>query len=463
MKNWSFFIAFFFGLCHVVSCEYADQQKAEENTANLGPRYDSLNWFEQYEFGAFPSGDFRRKKDICAKLFRDAWVANKVSAGMLIAQHGKIIYENYIGMADVKKGIKMSKETPIHIASTSKVMTSLAILKLIESGRMNLEDTVGKILVGFPYTGVTIKDLLNHRSGLPNYLYFTSDPKLWEDQNKPLTNEDVLDIMIEHSPPRASAPGTHFSYNNTNYVILALIIERVTGMKYPDAMDYMVFKPIGMKNTYVMRFPQDTVTCSKSYYHNGKPWGFVFLDGTYGDKNIYSTPRDMFRLDVAMYSDKFLSPELKEEAVKGYSYESKGVKNYGLGIRMMEFDDGGKFLYHNGWWHGNNSVYVRDYAHEAVIIAFGNKYTRSVYAPFSLVTMFGRYQLPVDSTLIQAQDSIRLIQKMQDSIDKATKKSEKNIIIIPVSDTVLPSSHTRPPQKDTPFRYAEPKIENIER
>ncbi len=445
-------------LCTILllSCDPSHEASDRQTIPDI-PRYDSLDWASEFEFGGFAAGDYERKKRLASKLYQDAWVANHVSGGMLIAQHGRIIYEGYLGMADQARGIQMSAETPLHIASTSKVMTALALLKLVEAEKLHLDDTLTQFWKSFPYPGVTVRHLLAHRSGLPNYLYFTSDPDLW-DPAQAITNQNVLDIMMNDKPARASAPGTHFSYNNTNYVLLALLIERFTDMPYPVAMDYILFRPLGMEHTYVMRFPGDTTRASRSYRYGGGVWPYEFLDATYGDKNIYSTPRDMFRLDMAMYSDKFLSEELKEEATKGYSYESKGVKNYGLGIRMMEFDDGGKFLYHNGWWHGNNTVYVRDYNHEAVIIAFGNRYTRSVYAPFSLVTMFGSYALPVDSVLLRQQDSIRLMQAMQDSIDEAAKN--------PTPPEIIPLSHSsrsrdsspsqRPPQKDTIYRYASP-------
>ncbi len=405
------------------SCQEKEVSKTEKEHNNI-PRYKTQDWMQAYKFKDVNGAESASKKRICEKLYNEAWIANDVSAGMLIAQHGKILYENYRGMADKQRAFPITSETPLHIASTSKVMTALAILKLVEYNTIKLDDTIGTYIKGFPYKGVTIRDLLNHRSGLPNYMYFTDDPKVW-DRKRVLKNRDVLQIMMEHTPPAAGAPGTHFSYNNTNFVLLALVVEISTKMPFPDAMDYMLFKPIGMKNTFVLRFPEDTLTVAKSYYNNGSPWKLDFLDGTYGDKNIYSTPRDMFLLDCAMYADDFLPDSLKEQIIVGYSNENEGIKNYGLGIRMMQWKDGKKFLYHNGWWHGTNTVYVRDYAHEAVIIAFGNKKTRSVYAPFSLVTLFGNYTLPVDSSIIKEQDSIRKLQYLQDSIDKSEKLDQK--------------------------------------
>ncbi len=433
----------------LLGCHDDSAPKSKSRNQNDVPRYDQIK-ISDIDFKGFTANEKQRKKNICQSVYQQAWVANKVSAGMLIAQHGEIIYENYLGMADKSKNKKLTAETPLHIASTSKVMTALAMLKLVEAQKIGLDDTVGSVLRSFPYEGVTLRHLLSHRSGLPNYLYFAGDKKYWEDPEKPLYNKDVLQIMIDKKPDKASAPGTHFSYNNTNYVLIALIIERLTRMPYPQAMEYILFEPLGMSHTYVSRWPQDTSRNSVSYYHNGNPWPYDILDATYGDKNIYSTPRDMYKLDCAMYAPGFLDSALKAQATQGYSYESKGIKNYGLGIRMMEFDDGGKFLYHNGWWHGNNSVYLRDYKHEAVIIAFGNLYTRSVYAPFSLVTMFGNYQLPVDSSVLREQDSIRRMQQLQDSIDQAqsqakNKQNKKSDTIIDLSAKRKKKGHDHRP------------------
>src|SRR5690606_32319829 len=219
----------------------------------------------------------------------------------------------YSGFSDIEKQIPLTAETPIHIASITKVLTGLAVLKLVEFDKIKLNHKVSKYLEGFPYDDVRIEDLLNHRSGLPNYLHLSDDKKYW-DNSKMMTNQDVLDILIQKKPEATGPAGKHFSYNNTNFVLLALIIEKVTGMSYPEAMKKMVFDPLGMKNTFVMEFEKDADRVSKSYYNNGRPWNYDHLDITHGDKNVYSTPRDLFKMDVAMYSDKFLPKKLKDKA-----------------------------------------------------------------------------------------------------------------------------------------------------
>lgn len=435
MKEWIWAVVAIISLT-LINCKKTDENSLSQNKSDKDsiPRYDSLDWAAEFEFKPVNIIDKANKYGFLNGFYNDFWLKNKASGSFLVAQNGKILYENYSGYSDVKTQKPITAETPLHIASISKVLTGLAILKLVENKKLKLNDKVEKYLKAFPYEGVTIEDLLNHRSGLPSYLSFSEDKRYW-DINKRMTNQDVLDVMIKHKPEAFAKPGKKFAYNNTNFVLLALIIEKVTSLKYPEAMDYMVFKPLGMTHTFVMQFEKDSAKVSKSYYYNGNEWSYDHLDMTYGDKNIYSTPRDLFKMDVAMYSDKFLPKNLKEKAWKGYSYESAGVKNYGLAFRLMEWDNGNKILYHNGLWHGNNSVYVRDFEHQATIIALGNRKNGSIYKTFRLVSLFGDYPFQTnfgqDSKAPNGEDSLHKLQKDIDSVKQKTredrvKKNKKN-------------------------------------
>lgn len=352
------------------------------------------------------------KQKLLQTFFRGYWELNKVSGGLLVAKNGQIIYEKYIGMSNKAKQTVINEHTPIHIASVSKVLTGIAVLKLIEKGKLSLDEPVSKVLPSFKYKDITIENLLSHRSGLPNYAYFSADKKWWK-QGEIKNNQEVLSYLNQTDVELYNPPGTAFSYSNTNYAILALIIEKITQEKYPIAMEEMVFKPFGMQDTFVFNI-KDSAKVSQSYTFKGKHWEFNDLDNIYGDKNIYSTPRDLLKLDKAMYSANFLNPELRKEMKKGYSYEQKGVKNYGLGIRMMEWDTGQKLLYHNGWWHGNYSTYVRGESDTISIIALGNQKNRSVYSAFSLAGVLGDFPVGFEEEEIGGQsekDTILLAKK----------------------------------------------------
>ena len=319
------------------------------------------------------------------------WPNNTMNGSFLVAKNGQIIFEKYNGFANKNEGTKITAETPVQIASVSKVLTATAILKLVNAGKIDLDQKVNTILKTFPYEECTIRMLLSHRTGMRNYAYFTDrDKSIWDRHNQ-LTNKDILDILATKDIGLESKTGTRFSYCNTNYAMLALIIEKITGLKYKEAMSEMIFKPLGMKNTYVFDDDKDRKKIVPSYKGNGVEIGFDYLDNVYGDKNVFSTVRDLLKFDRARQSPDFLKPELLKQVYTGYSNERKGTKNYGLGIRMINWETGQNFYFHNGWWHGNTSSYITLMKEDVTIIALSNKMTRNTYAVRKLAPIFGDY------------------------------------------------------------------------
>lgn len=324
------------------------------------------------------------------KFVTNNWSTDFENLSFLVAQNGQIIYEKYEGFADKENNILNSQEIPLHIASVSKVITACAILKLIDEKKINLNDKLTSYFDGFPYEKVTIKTLLNHRSGIRKYGYFADDKANWDRRNT-LTNQDVLTILTTKNIPLEYSTDKHFSYSNTNYVLLALVIEKVTGMKYSKAIQKMIFEPLDMKNSFVFDENTPKEKATPSYKYNYIKYSYDFLDDIYGDKNIYTTPRDLLKFNMAVTAPSFIHKELLNQVYKGYSYESKGEKNYGLGIRLREWQTGQKFYYHNGWWHGNTSSYNMLLKENVLIIALSNKFTKKTYQVNKLATLFGNY------------------------------------------------------------------------
>lgn len=319
------------------------------------------------------------------------WPNNTMNGSFLVARNGQIIFERYNGFANKNEGTKITAETPVQIASVSKVLTATAVLKLVNAGKIDLDQKVNTILKTFPYEDCTIRMLLDHRTGMRNYAYFTDrDKSVWDRHNQ-LTNKDILDILATKNIGLESRTGTRFSYCNTNYAMLALIIEKITGLTYKEAMHQMIFKPLGMKHTYVFDDDKDRKKIVPSYKGNGVEIGFDYLDNVYGDKNIFSTVRDLLKFDRARNSPDFLKPALLKQVYTGYSNERKGTKNYGLGIRMINWETGQNFYFHNGWWHGNTSSYITLMKEHVTIIALSNKMTRNTYAVRKLAPIFGDY------------------------------------------------------------------------
>lgn len=372
----------------VTSC--SKQEKTEEGVVKINENGIPIMQPLQEELPKLSEKFIADKKYGSSLFFEKTWSEKNDNVAFLVAKNGQIIYENYMGFANKRTDEMITKDTPLHTASVSKVLTATAVLMLVDAKKIALDQKVNTIIINFPYPDVTIQTLLNHRSGMKNYAYFTYENNNW-DKKKTLTNEDIIKVMIEKEIPLETKTDTRFSYCNTNYAVLALIVEKITGMKFPAAMKEMIFAPLGMTNTYVCDFEKDRENIVPSYKGNNMEIGTDYLDAVYGDKNIYSTPRDLLKFDTARYAPFFLNPELIKKVYQGYSYESKGVKNYGLGIRMIEFEKGEPFYFHNGWWHGNTSSFINLRKEKVTIIALSNKYTKKTYQSKKLAGLFGDY------------------------------------------------------------------------
>lgn len=301
------------------------------------------------------------------------------NGNVLVAKKGKIIYQNAFGWADYLHKDSLDITSQFELASVSKPLTATAILKLWEEGKIKLDQTVDEFFPNFPYPGVTIKLLLTHRSGLTNYLYFTD--KVWPDRRKGMSNMDVMALLEKHKPDKYANPDVRFFYNNTNYMILAAIVEKVTGQDFAVYMQENIFGPAGMKNTAVYskavyeKIPVDVIghdrVWRRSVVQN-------FQDGPIGDKGTYSTVQDLFLFDRALREDgRILKKETLDSAYVGRSEPVKTLFNYGYGWRT--FDPGNhKVVYHTGWWHGFRSLYVRDLKEDVTIVLLTNMVNSSL-------------------------------------------------------------------------------------
>ena len=379
---------FFAATLVVISC--TKQEKNEDGIVKVNKNGIPVMLPLQQALPKLTNSYIKEKNYEVSRYFEKTWSEKNDNVAFLVAKNGQIIYENYMGYANRSKNASITKDTPLHIASVSKVLTSTAILMLVDTKRLSLNQKVNTIITNFPYSDVTIQTLLNHRSGMKNYSYFTYENNNW-DKKQTLTNKDIVKVMVAKQIPLESKTDTRFSYCNTNYAMLALIIEKITGLKYPEALKEMIFNPLKMTNTFVFDITKDKDIIAPSYKGNNVEIGIDYLDGIYGDKNIYSTPRDLLKFDKARYSPFFLNPELLKKVYKGYSYESKGLRNYGLGVRMIEFEKGEPFYYHNGWWHGNTSSFITLRKQKVSIIVLSNKFTKKTYQTKRLASLFGDY------------------------------------------------------------------------
>jgi CubicO group peptidase (beta-lactamase class C family) len=335
-----------------------------------------------------PEEEFQYYSNVARTHFESSLLKRGFNGQILIAKNGTVVYEKTVGFADMRTKDSLDSKTPMHIASISKTFTGMAILHLMEQGSLKLDDTLGKFFPAFPYQGITVKMLLSHRSGLPNYLHYLSEIKA---KDTCYTNQDVLTSLYSIKPNPETKPDRRFNYCNTNYVLLAVIIEKVTGESFPAYLKKEFFAPLQMTNTFVYA-NQDTLTPTPSFQWTGRLWDADPFDCTYGDKNIYSTTEDLLKWDQALSSGQLFKKETLDSAFTPLSNERRSIHNYGLGWRMMIFPNGKKFVYHNGRWHGSNAVFVRFADENATMIIIGNKYNSNIYnSARKAYNLFGSY------------------------------------------------------------------------
>src|SRR6201987_5852938 len=262
-----------------------------------------------------------------------------------VSYHDTLLYQKSFGTENISSKKSLCNESAFQLASVSKMFTAIAVMKLVEQNKISVNDPLEKYFPGFPYKGTTIEHLLTHKSGLPNYLYFYY--QYAKTDTIPLTNLRVLELMQIHKPLPYFKPGRRFMYSNTNYVLLALLVEQVSGTPFQAFMKEEIFDKCGMAHTYFYH-PLDTLpNQSFAFNYRKKQVGTDFFDVIYGDKGIFSTTNDMLLFSKNLFSGKLL-PSLNQ-AIKPKVYTKYG-QFYGYGFRINP-NMGETIIFHNGWWH----------------------------------------------------------------------------------------------------------------
>lgn len=310
---------------------------------------------------------------------------NKFSGNVLIADKGRPIFQKSYGLAFREKNEALHNESVFEICSIGKQFTATLIMMLKAQGKLDYSDSLRKFLPELPYHNITIRQMLNHTSGLPDYIDLIE--KHW-DTTRIIMNEDAIALMAEKKPPVEFEPGTQWNYSNTGYLLLCSIIEKITGQNFIQYVDEHIFRPLDMKHTqvYRKRFEKRTI----QNYAYGYVWddnkndyimadssdaekGFVYyMDGIYGDGVTSSSAPDMLRWDQSLYSDKLVSKEMIEEAFTPAVLKDGSSFGYGFAWMIKNTKEFGKIMMHSGGWPGYRTWLERHPASNKTIIIFAN-------------------------------------------------------------------------------------------
>ena len=258
----------------------------------------------------------------------------------LVQQDGKIRYQHSFGSANFQFDIPDTNQTRYRIASITKAFTSVLILQLHEQGKVDLQATIGTYLPDYRGEGarkVTLHQLLNHTSGLENFDQVKSMEEALTQgvpvYQAPYTSDQLLRKFC--SGPLVHAPGTTFDYNNSDYIILGKIIERVTGKTYEQALEERILAPLGMADTGVLHQRDIVKGLASTYFYredlkalsNDLP---VYPENWYAAGAMYSTAADVLKFSDALFGSRLLKKETVALMTR------PGLDDYGYGLWVYE-------------------------------------------------------------------------------------------------------------------------------
>jgi len=347
------------GLCFLLSC-------TQSSSDNLSDLVDDSAQYHQIIALSNPE-KVRQQQHQLDSLFRVLQKRKGFNGTVLITQYNKVIYKGAFGYADFSKKDTLTTQNSFQLASVSKQFTAMAIMMLQEAGKLKYDDEVQRFFPDFPYECITIRHLLTHRSGLPNYTYFTE--KYWPDRKSFISNEEVIRLMTVHQPQVYYRPDLRFNYSNTGYVLLAAIVTKASGLPFNKFIEKKIFRPLGMQHSWVLTNKRTLIPAGHTARRQKRE--IDFLDGVQGDKGIYSTVEDLYKWDQALYTEKLVKRATLEEAFTGAAKETK-KEGYGFGWRLRKLADTEPVEYHGGLWHGFNNYFMRNRKDHSAIIVLSN-------------------------------------------------------------------------------------------
>jgi CubicO group peptidase (beta-lactamase class C family) len=290
---------------------------------------------------------------------------------LLVARNGVPIRTQGFGMANLELNVPVTPETIFQSGSIGKQFTATAVMLLVEEGKIGLNDPLLKYFTGGPtwWSEVTIRELLSHTAG------FTDYPKEF-DLRKDYSEEELVK-MVEAIPP-AYPPGTGWAYSNLGYVILGILIHRVSGQYFGDFLQERVFKPLGMSTTRIMSEADIIPNRAAGYrLENGQiknqEWVAPSANST-ADGSLYFTISDLAKWDAALYTDKVLQ-EPSRQAMWTVATLRDGKPNragYGFGW-FVESQNGHRVVEHGGRWQGFSTQISRYLDDRLTVVVLANQ------------------------------------------------------------------------------------------
>ena len=300
---------------------------------------------------------------------------NVPGASVLVIRDGKPIVRRAYGLANVEERVAATPETNYRLASMTKQFTAAAILLLMESGKLQLDDPIRKWLPSLPEatSAVTLRHLLTHTSGLIDY-----EDVIPDGTTEQVHDADVLRLLKAENRTYF-VPGASYRYSNSGYSLLALIVERASGETFASFLRDHIFVPLGMTNTVAHEEGISTVA-HRAFGYSSANGAWTRTDqsltsAVLGDGGIYSSIDDLAKWDAALYDDRLLRRESRELAFTPATDTDEPNVKYGFGWRIT-----GDTLWHSGETRGFRNVIVRDPSRRLTVVILTNRNGPEPYA-----------------------------------------------------------------------------------
>ncbi|NCI51309.1 serine hydrolase [Sediminibacterium roseum] len=335
-------------------------------------------------------------------LFNSLYNYSQFNGNIGVAENGSTIYFKSYGLSDFATKQLNQEQSGFSLASVSKVFTSVAILQLKEKGKLKLEDFVSKYIPDFPYPSITIRHLLTHTSGLPDIDIFRQQVR--DNPDKVFSNRDLVPALRTGNLPLEFQPGEKYQYTNSNYILLALLLERISKQTFQAYIQNNIFGPTGMTHTYFQKDSTNPENRNRVVDHD---YPFLFstelenvdslpkhrvrmlnLSGFVGNGNIITTTGDMLKFDQELYSGKLVNQSSQHEAFTPNKLNNGQIvqttfggekASYGLGWFILLDSSYGRIVGHTGGVPGALSLLLRNIDKKQTVVLFDNAFNKSLY------------------------------------------------------------------------------------
>ncbi|MBX9734356.1 MAG: beta-lactamase family protein, partial [Chitinophagaceae bacterium] len=300
----------------------------------------------------------------------DSFVNKEQFSGVvLVADNGKVVFNSAYGYRNFAEAIPVKRTDIFELASVSKQFTAMAIMILQERGKLDIDDSVSQYLE-IPYADITIRHLLNHTSGLPDYQAIMDS--YW-DKTKVAGNTDILAYLNRYKPKPLFAPGEKYNYSNTGYVLLASIAEKASGIDFIEFCRKEIFQKLGMKDTDIRSLEEKAriknfalghmYVAERNQFIRADSFPSsnytIWLGNRKGPGRISSTAADLLKWDRALYTQQLVKQSTLDEAFTPATLNNGAISNYGFGWDIKTDSSGNKYVMHNGDNPGYKTQIIR--------------------------------------------------------------------------------------------------------